>query len=127
MPPEPYALKIIYSGTTVYFWPEEVNEVTLQYEQDAQVHIRQDANPEVFYIDSSFHELSITFDITNYDTESRLNTLLDSFVELQIYKAYKFDTSLNKKFVPNIDGIEEIEQFGYYVRHTKTITFLEST
>lgn len=124
MPPS-YAMKITYSGSDVYFYQDEILSVIVKDSQPHQIHIRQDGAPEVVYFDQSVPSLEVTFDLAFGDTETRLNAILDAFVQTDIYYAWQYDTSLHIHAVPLVDGVETVERYGYAASVTRTVTFIQ--
>ena len=122
------AVKFTYgSSSEVVFTADEVNDIVWDQAQNYQVHGKQATAPDVKYIGSAVNGLQIVFDLMNYDTEDKIDTIMAAGVELTCYYALLHDAAANIKVIPLIDGTEEVWLYGHEATSiTKTLTFLQS-
>ncbi|HPR89792.1 MAG TPA: hypothetical protein PL181_17405 [bacterium] len=122
------AVKMVYGATTVYFDAEEVLEAVYPQNTAYQVHIKQAEKPSIKYIGSEVGQLTISFDLMRQGTADKINQILSAGEELTIYPAMNFDPSLHLHCIPQVDGIEEVNTYGWddADESSKTITFLQS-
>ena len=120
------AIKITYGANTVYFDTEEINDTAFTSAGEHQVHVKQDGAPNIKYMGNDVQGLQIVFNLMRYGTQTKLDQILDAAEELTVYYAYQYDTALHLHCVPVIDGMEEVETFGYIDELTKTVQFLKS-
>jgi hypothetical protein len=123
------AVKIVYGATTVYFDAEEILDVTWPKATEYQVHTKQAEKPGVKYIGSEAGQLTISFDLRRQETAGKIDQILESGEELTIYPAINYDDTAHIHAVPLIDGIEEVDTYGWQDadESRKTITFLQSS
>lgn len=121
------AIKFVYGANTVYFDTEEVLDTPWGQQQEHQVHQRQASKPKINYIGSTVSNLSITFDLRREETLTKLDQIVDALEELTLYPSLQYDDTANIKVIPLIDGIEDVDTYGYQdATMTRTIQFLQS-
>lgn len=126
--PSSVAVSITYTGGTVDFYTEEIAGVNLAEVEGYTVLPRSDNPPGIMYDNQIDEVLDISFLLSRFDTETRLQTLLDAAEELTIVYANQWDDSLEFNGVPLIDGMTQRYKFGgREVYAEKNIRFLKSS
>lgn len=121
------AIKFVYGATTVYFDTEEVLDGPWGQQQEYQVHERQATKPSINYIGATISSVSITFDLRRQETADKLDQIVDALEELTLYQSLQYDDTANIKVIPMIDGMEEVDTYGYQdATVTRTIQFMQS-
>lgn len=126
--PQIEAMRIQYTGgSDVVFYQEEIESAIKTTLQDYLVQIHQEDEPAVMYKDEVYDALKVTFKLSQSDTESKIQTVIDAYKELSLYYAKRYETTSYLKCVPMPDGIETVEIFGQpAAMNTKTVTFLQT-